>query len=59
MEDSAQTGAKLAFSGRLRPEMFPGYRAPRNFALAPGGGLLGDYAYELGATPGMETRGRR
>jgi hypothetical protein len=59
MEDSAQTGAKLAFGGRMRPEMFPGYRVPRNFVLAPGGGLLGDQTYELGTTPSGETRGRR
>jgi hypothetical protein len=59
MEDSLQRGAGLAFGGRLRPEMFAGYRAPRNFVLAPGGGLLGDYGYQLGAEPSGETRGRR
>jgi len=59
LEDSLQHGARQAFGGRLRPEMFPGYRAPRNFVLAPGGGLLGDYSYELGAEPSGETRGRR
>jgi hypothetical protein len=59
MAGSAQRGAELAFSGRMRPEMFPGYQVPRNFVLAPGGGLLGEQTYELGTTPSGETRGRR